>query len=83
MLRAGEQTKPHRHTSSAIYHVFKERASPPLVTRAVTGRKAIHLLCLFGGWHHHGNPSPNEAILFVMNDRPIMEAFGFHREEGS
>ena len=23
MLRGGEQTKSHRHTSSTIYHVFK------------------------------------------------------------
>jgi gentisate 1,2-dioxygenase len=34
-------------------------------------------------WHHHGNRSRNEAVLFAMNDRPVMEAFGFYREEGS
>jgi hypothetical protein len=49
MLRAGEHTKDSSSYEQRIYHFFlKERASQPLVTRAVTGRKAIHLLCLFG-----------------------------------
>ena len=33
--------------------------------------------------HHHGSTSRGEAILFSMNDHPLMEAPGFYREEAA
>jgi 1-hydroxy-2-naphthoate dioxygenase len=83
MLRPGEQTKPHRHTSSAIYHVFKGKGSTIIGDTRHDWEEGDTFTVPFWSWHHHGNPSSNEAVLFVMNDRPIMEAFGFFREEGS
>ena len=32
-------------------------------------------------WHAHENLGDDEAILFSMNDRPVMEALQLYREE--
>jgi gentisate 1,2-dioxygenase len=33
-------------------------------------------------WHHHRNASDREeAIIFLINDRPMMEALNLYREE--
>jgi gentisate 1,2-dioxygenase len=82
MLRAGEQTKSHRHTSSAIYHVFRGKGFTAIGETRHDWEEGDTFTVPFWTWHHHGS-SANEAVLFVMNDRPIMEAFGFYREEGS
>lgn len=82
MLRPGEQTRSHRHTSSVIYHAFRG-----------SGRTAVNDTCLeweegdcftvpLWAWHHHENHSKNEAILFSINDRPVKEVLGLYREEG-
>ncbi len=34
-------------------------------------------------WHYHGTSSREEAILFVMKDRPVTDALDFYREEGA
>jgi gentisate 1,2-dioxygenase len=38
----------------------------------------------FWSWHRHRNASDGqEAILFSINDRPMMEALNLYREEGN
>jgi gentisate 1,2-dioxygenase len=32
-------------------------------------------------WHQFGNPTSKEAILFSINDKPILEPHGLYREE--
>ena len=89
MLRPGEETRAHRHTSSAIYHVFKGKGftviDPPAGLRAGDSRhdweEGDSFTVPLWRWHRHGNKDHKEAVLFIMNDRPVMEAFGFYREE--
>jgi len=83
MLRPGEQTKSHRHTSSTIYHVFKGQGFTIAGDSRHDWEEGDTFTVPFWQWHHHGNVSHAESILFVMNDRPVMDAFGFYREEGS
>lgn len=83
MLRPGEHTKSHRHTSSAIYHVFKGSGFTVAGDTRHDWKEGDTFTVPFWQWHHHGNVSHAESILFVMNDRPVMDAFGFYREEGS
>jgi gentisate 1,2-dioxygenase len=35
----------------------------------------------FWQWHSHENLAGEEAILYSMNDRPVMESLELHREE--
>ena len=48
MLRPGEQTKSHRHTSSTIYHVFKGNGFTVVGDDVMTGRKATRSPYRFG-----------------------------------
>jgi gentisate 1,2-dioxygenase len=32
-------------------------------------------------WHSHANRSSEPAILFTMNDKPVLDALGFFHEE--
>jgi len=32
-------------------------------------------------WHSHENVSDDEAVIFSINDRPVMEALQLYREE--
>lgn len=81
LLRPGEKTKAHRHTSSVVYNVVRGKG-----TTIVDGQrfdwKEGDILCL-PTWasHHHANASSSEeAILFSMNDSPVLKALGLYRE---
>jgi gentisate 1,2-dioxygenase len=86
-LKPGAATKPHRHTSSTIYHVVQGEG---LTT--VGGKKhAVNELawgakdCFFvppWQWHHFRNNSRKDpAIIFSVTDRPVLESLGLYREE--
>lgn len=83
MLRPGEQTKSHRHTSTAIYHVFRGKGFTVIDDTRYDWETGDSFTVPLWRWHHHGSKSRDEAILFVMNDKPVMDALGFYREEGA
>ena len=87
MIPPGESTKPHRHTSSTIYHVVqgegvtsvgKSKSSPTELTWGAHD-------CFFvpsWNWHRFENKSSKDAaILFSVTDRPVLESLGLFREE--
>lgn len=82
MLRPGEATKRHRHTSSAVYYVVRGEG------RTIVGDTELEwgpgdAFCVPNwAWHEHANRSRSEeAILFSANDVPILKPFGLYREE--
>ncbi len=87
MLRPGEETRPHRHFSSTIYHVVEGAG----VTSVGSGKDGGEELawdrrdCFFlpsFEWHSFKNNSKTEpAILFSVSDRPVLESLGLYREE--
>lgn len=82
MLRPGERLKAHRHTGSAVYYVV-QGAGDTIIDgcRFPWGKGDIVTL---PSWalHEHANRSPREAaILFSIQDRPVLEALGLYREE--
>jgi gentisate 1,2-dioxygenase len=81
MLRPGEVTKPHRHTSTAIYHAFRGSGFTVIGDTRFEWKQGDSFSVPLWNMHHHGNESHEEAILFSMNDRPLMEALDFYREE--
>ncbi|OGQ78721.1 MAG: hypothetical protein A3F90_06130 [Deltaproteobacteria bacterium RIFCSPLOWO2_12_FULL_60_19] len=82
MLRPGESTKEHRHTSSAIYHVFRGKGFTVIDGERHEWETGDSFTVPLWRWHSHGNSGREPAMLFGMNDRPILDAFGFYREEG-
>ncbi|MEE9145366.1 MAG: cupin domain-containing protein [Candidatus Binatia bacterium] len=81
MLRPDEKTKSHRHTSSAVYHVFRGKGSTVIGDVRYEWETGDSFVIPLWRFHHHENISDKEAILFVMTDKPVMDALGYYREE--
>jgi gentisate 1,2-dioxygenase len=87
MIPPGERTKPHRHTSSTIYHVVRGEGATFAGKKKDEPKKMLWgpRDCLFvpsWNWHHFENRSRSEpAIVFSVTDRPVLESLGLFREE--
>jgi 1-hydroxy-2-naphthoate dioxygenase len=82
LLRPGERTKKHRHTSSAVYFVVGGNGTTIVNEKAMDWTKHDSFAVPNWAWHEHANRSKSEeAILFSVNDTPIVRAFHLYREE--
>ncbi|HXG51443.1 MAG TPA: cupin domain-containing protein [candidate division Zixibacteria bacterium] len=88
MLRPGEETRPHRHTSSTIYHVVQGEGVTTVGEKKGAGEDLGWETrdCFFvpsSKWHRFKNRSRKEpAIIFSVTDRPVLESLGLYRHEG-
>lgn len=81
-LPPGFAGKPHRQTASAITLVVEGEGRTAFGEREIDWSQHDVLAIPNWSWHRHVNRSKTEpAILFTMNDTPILSAFGFYREE--
>lgn len=81
LLRPGVHTKAHRHTGSAVYHVFEGGGSTIINGQRFDWSKGDFFVLPPWAWHEHVNTNGGETILFSVNDFPIMNAFGLYREQ--
>jgi gentisate 1,2-dioxygenase len=81
LLKRGEKTKIHRHTSTALYHVFKGQGRTAVGEGHLEWKKGDSFVIPLWQWHSHENLADDEAILFSINDRPVMEGLQLYREE--
>jgi 1-hydroxy-2-naphthoate dioxygenase len=82
LLRPGERTRKHRHTSSAVYFVVGGEGTTIVGDKALEWSQHDSFAVPNWAWHEHMNRSKTqEAILFSVNDTPIVSAFGHYREE--
>ncbi len=81
MFRPGERTKSHRHTSSAVYHVFRGKGATIIGDERFEWETGDSFVVPLWRFHRHENLTDQEALLFVMTDKPLMDALGFYREE--
>ena len=81
MIRPAEKTVSHRHTSSAIYHVFRGKGATVIGDRRFEWEEGDSFVVPLWHYHRHENSHDESAILFVLSDRPVMDALGFYREE--
>jgi len=82
MLRPGERTKSHRHTSTSIYHAFRGSGTTIINGESFNWEKGDSFVVPLWHWHEHVNRSASEeAILFSMHDEPILKPLGLYREE--
>jgi gentisate 1,2-dioxygenase len=83
----GATTKPHRHTSSTIYHVVEGEGVTTVGDKKNGGTELAwgSRDCFFvppWKWHHLKNNSRKDpALLFSVTDRPVLESLGLFREE--
>jgi len=82
LLRPGERTKAHRHTTSSIYHVVEGKGHTMVGDKKLSWEDK-DTFCIPGwAFHEHVNESPTEpAFLFSYTDTPVMKALGYFREE--
>jgi gentisate 1,2-dioxygenase len=81
LLRAGVRTQAHRHTGSAVYLVFEGHGHSVIDGQRFDWRSGDLFVVPTWAWHEHASADGTEAILFSVQDRPVMEAFGLYREQ--
>jgi gentisate 1,2-dioxygenase len=81
LLRPGIRTMAHRHTGSAVYFVFEGRGSSVIDGQRFEWGKGDLFVVPTWAWHEHAS-ADGEAILFSVQDTPIIRALGLYREEG-
>ena len=89
MLRPGEDTQSHRHTSSTVYHVIsgsglsrigKNKGDEEVLK---WGERDCFMVPSWQ-WHSFKNESGDApAILFSVSNRPLLEATRLYREDNS
>jgi gentisate 1,2-dioxygenase len=82
MLRPGERTKAHRHTGSAVYYVAQGAGETIIDGCRFAWAKGDIITLPSWALHEHANPSARDAaVLFSIQDRPVLEALGLYREQ--
>src|SRR5262245_56339877 len=82
MLRPGERLKAHRHTGSAVYYVVRGAGETIIDGRRFAWGRGDIVVLPSWALHEHANLSTREpAVLFSIQDRPVLEALGLYREE--
>jgi gentisate 1,2-dioxygenase len=82
MLRPGERLRGHRHTGSAVYYVVRGTGETVINGRSFEWGKGDIITLPSWALHQHANLSTREpAVLFSIQDRPVLEALGLYREE--
>lgn len=81
LLEPGQKTRVHRHTSNVLCHAFRGRGRTLVGESYLKWEQGDCFIVPLWQWHRHEGLPSQEAILFSMNDRPVMEALGLYREE--
>lgn len=82
LLRPGQETTPHRHTSTVIYHAFRGRGSIYVGDACFDWEVGDSFVVPLWYPHHHVNrSSSDDAILFSMSDGPALKSLDLYREE--
>ena len=81
LLRAGVRTKAHRHTSSKVYQVFRGEGYSIINGQRFDWSEGDFFVVPSWAWHEHAAESGQEAVLFSIQDTPIMKSLSLYREE--
>ena len=81
LLRPGVKGKAHRHTTSKVYQVFEGEGYTIIDGQRFNWSRGDFFVVPSWSWHEHGNESEQEAILFSIQDNPVMKALSLFKEE--
>ena len=82
LVRPGVDTKAHRHTHSAVYHVVRGSGYSIIDGKRIDWATGDTIAIPLWYEHSHHNPTGEDAILFSYTDRPAITALGLWRERG-
>jgi len=80
MIRKGEKTKAKRVTGSSIFHVVRGRGRSLIDGNSFDWEKGDIIALPSWAEHNFANTGTEDAILFSISDRPVLEALGLYRE---
>jgi len=81
MIRKGEKLKPKRVTGSSVFHVVQGRGRSVIEGKVFDWEKGDIVALPSWAQHDYANAGGEDAILFSISDRPVLEALGFYREQ--
>jgi len=81
MLRPGVRTQTHRQTSSSVYLVFEGSGFTVIDGVRFDWHQGDVLVVAPWAAHAHGNESGAPAILFSIQDVPLLKLLSLYREE--
>jgi gentisate 1,2-dioxygenase len=80
LLRPGTRTKAHRHTGSAVYLAFAGQGTTVIEGQRFDWRPGDLFVVPTWAWHEHASRD-GEALLFSVQDTPVLQALGLYREQ--
>ena len=83
MIRKGEKLKARRVTGSSVFHVVQGKGRSVIEGKTFDWAKGDIIALPSWAEHAHANAGSEDAILFSISDRPVIEALGFYREATS
>jgi gentisate 1,2-dioxygenase len=81
LLRPGEKTKTHRHTSSAIYYVAQGQGYSMIAGKRYDWEKYDVIALPAWAWHQHVNTGSEDAVRLMLSDEPLVRNLGLYLEE--
>ena len=81
MIRPGVETRAHRHSSSAVYFVREGTGSTDVNGTTYEWSKGDVVVIAPSAVHKHSNKGSEPAVLFTVQDSPMLKALGFYKEE--
>ena len=81
MIRKGEKLKAKRVTGSSVFHVVQGRGRSLINGQPFDWEKGDIIALPSWAEHDFANTGADDAILFSISDRPVLEALGFYREQ--
>ena len=80
MIRKGEKTKSKRVTGSSVFHVVEGKGRSVINGKTFDWEKGDIIALPSWAEHDFANSGSEDAILFSISDKPVIEALGFYRE---
>jgi gentisate 1,2-dioxygenase len=81
MIRPGVRTLAHRQSSCAVYYVFEGKGQSVIGGRLYDWSEGDFFVVPSFFWHEHANLGKQPAILFSLQDFPLMKNLDIYREE--
>ena len=81
LLQPGQRTEPHRHTSTALYHVVQGTGSSTIGEQRLDWTAGDTFVVPLWYAHQHMNTASDDAILFAVSDAPLLRGLDLYREE--
>lgn len=80
-LRPGFEGKVHRHTGSVVYYVVRGSGQSTVAEKIFAWAAGDFFAVPPWAPHSHRNAGEQEAILFQVNDIPVLKSLGYWREQ--